>query len=70
MGRDTGITGVRTHRLTGGKISSPSWLPWVENIYNSHDNSPSSAAAVCSEHFIIHMITAPHQRLPCVVNIL
>ncbi len=36
---------------------------------HSHDNSPSSAAAVGREHFIIHMITAPHQRLPCVVNI-
>ncbi len=36
---------------------------------NSHDNSPSSAAAVCREHFLIHMITAPHQRLPCVEDI-
>ncbi len=44
-------------------------LPWVEDIYNSHDNSPLSAAAVCSEHFIIHMITAPHRRLPCVEDI-
>ncbi len=33
---------------------------------NSHDNSPSSAAAVCRGHFLIHMITATHQRLPCV----
>ncbi len=24
----------------------------------SHDNSPSLAATVCSEHFIIHMITS------------
>ncbi len=36
---------------------------------HSHDNSPSSAAAVCREHFIIHMITAPHQWLPCVEDI-
>ncbi len=33
---------------------------------NSHDDSPSSAAVVCRAHSLIHMITAPHQRLPCV----
>ncbi len=33
---------------------------------NSHYNSPSSAAVVCRAHSLIHMITAPHQRLPCV----
>ncbi len=31
-----------------------------------HDSSPTSAAAVCREHALIHMITAPHQRQPCV----
>ncbi len=36
---------------------------------HSHDNSPSSAAAVGREHFIIHMITAPYQWLPCVGDI-
>ncbi len=48
------ISGCRVYRTTS----------------HSHDNSPSSAATVCREHFIIHMITAPHQRLPCVENIL
>ncbi len=37
---------------------------------HSHDNSPSLAATVCTEQPLIHMITAPYQRQPCVVNIL
>ncbi len=32
---------------------------------HSHDNSPSLAAAVCTEQPLIHMIIAPHQWLPC-----
>ncbi len=33
---------------------------------HSRDNSPTSAAAVCRAHSLNRMITAPHQRLPCV----
>ncbi len=33
---------------------------------HSHDNSPSSVAAVCTGQPLIHMIIAPHQWLPCV----
>ncbi len=32
---------------------------------HSHDNSPSLAAAVCTEQPLIHIIIAPHQWLPC-----
>ncbi len=35
----------------------------------SQDTSPSSVAAVCTGQPLIHIITAPHQRLPCVEDI-
>ncbi len=60
-----------TWLLTHSHDTSPSSAAAVcRGHFHSHDNSPSSAAALCRAHSLIHMITAPHQRLPCVEHTL
>ncbi len=47
-------------RLRAAFCRVQSTVTWL--LTHSHDTSPSSAAAVCRGHSLVHMIPAPHQR--------